>query len=195
MKNTGRPYTTRDAYAALDTAGDEDDRHGRRIWRTHVPNKVKIFAWLYFKDRLSTRTNLYSKHIVDSVICERCSCAEEDRHHVFFGCVESRNIWLDLGLGDICNEDDEGVWAPALRPGLDVRLWPFALLCILWRIWDARNGHVFCNELFCSRNVLNRVRDDLVIWRKFIPQNLVNSLQGWHAYICACIPNSVPRHG
>lgn len=50
LKLTGWPYKTRDAYAALDSTGDSIDTHGRRIWATRLPNKVKVFAWLYFKN-------------------------------------------------------------------------------------------------------------------------------------------------
>lgn len=50
LKLTGKPYTTRDAYIALDSTGDSSDMHGERIWGTRLPNKVKVFSWLYFKD-------------------------------------------------------------------------------------------------------------------------------------------------
>jgi hypothetical protein len=54
MKLTGKRYTSRDAYAALDCSQGPPYVHGQRIWSSRVPNKVKIFSWLYFKDRLST---------------------------------------------------------------------------------------------------------------------------------------------
>jgi hypothetical protein len=66
LKTTGKPFTSRDAYAALDRRHETPDTHGRRIWETCVPNKVKVFAWLYFKDRLSTRSNLHAEHVLDS---------------------------------------------------------------------------------------------------------------------------------
>jgi mannosylglycoprotein endo-beta-mannosidase len=98
LKHTQRPFTTREAYEALDSSGDATDVHGRRIWGTRLPNKVKVFAWLYFKNRLSTRVNLHAKNVVDSSTCERCSGANEDRFHVFFGCVQSSRLWNRLNL-------------------------------------------------------------------------------------------------
>jgi len=74
------------------------DVHAQRIWSSHVMNKVKIFSWLYFKDRLSTRTNLFAKHIVDNDRCERCVGHIEDRYHVFFGCQTSSGAWSQLHL-------------------------------------------------------------------------------------------------
>ena len=50
---------------ALDTPPATPDVHDHRIWSTRVPNKVKIYGWLYFKDRLSTRSNL--KHVLDMI--------------------------------------------------------------------------------------------------------------------------------
>ena len=79
LKLTNRPYSVRDTYTALDSSRDVRDVHGRLIWRSRLPNKVKIFAWLYFKDRLSTKVNLFSKHIVGDATCERCFGEEEDR--------------------------------------------------------------------------------------------------------------------
>jgi hypothetical protein len=176
LKHTDRPYTTRVADAALDDTGDEDDHHGRLIWRTRVPSKVKVFAWLYFKNRLSTRSNLFSKHIVDNLTCERCSNEDEDRHHVFFGCAESRRIWVSLGIECVCDEDDGGIWSPPLPSAFDIKLWPFVLLDILWRIWETRNGQIFRGEMFNNHAVLGRVRDDLVTWKKRLPQISVPSL-------------------
>jgi hypothetical protein len=89
LKTTGRPFTTRDAYAALDITRSSQDYHGSKIWGTRVQNKVKIFAWLYFKDRLSTRSNLYTKHVLDCDQCQRCVHGVEDKHHTFFTCTAS----------------------------------------------------------------------------------------------------------
>jgi hypothetical protein len=48
MKLTGKPHTTRSAYASLDCAQEHPDVHRQHIWSSRVPNKVKVFAWLYF---------------------------------------------------------------------------------------------------------------------------------------------------
>lgn len=77
LKLTGRPYTSRDAYRSLDNDHGATDPHGCRIWKTRLPNKVKIFAWLYFRDRLSTRSNLLAKHVVDDDVCQRPAVLDE----------------------------------------------------------------------------------------------------------------------
>lgn len=191
LKLTGQPYTARDAYAALDSA----DIHGRRIWGTKLPNKVKVFAWLYFKNWLSTRVNLHAKHVVDGDRCERCSRSVEDKHHVFFGCSESSAAWARVGMAHVGQMSDDEAWAASVPPGLNNLFWPFVFLAILWRIWECRNGHVFRDEIFCHRVVLSKVCDDIILWRKRLPPEHVNSLLGWHHYLRGCITNSVPRSG
>ena len=179
---SGKPYTSRSAYAALDQVTGTPDAHGRHIWTTRVPNKVKIFAWLYFKDRLSIRTNLFAKHILDDESCQRCSNATEDRLHVFFGCPTSAELWESTAL-----LSDTEVWSANVPSHLDTNLWPFVLLTILWRIWDARNGETFRNEPSTSRRILSKVCDDLVIWRKRLKldSDVINS-RDWHIYLLSC---------
>jgi hypothetical protein len=125
MKTTKRPYTTRDAYAALDSAGESSDIHGRRVWKTKLPNKVKIFAWLYFKDRISTKVNLFAKHMVENDKCERCTGSVEDRLHVFFGCAQSKFIWTTIGMENLQRMSDEDVWSATPPACLNKALWPF----------------------------------------------------------------------
>jgi hypothetical protein len=83
--------------------------HGRHIWGTRAPNKVKVFAWLYFKDRLTTRSNLYAKHVLDDDQCQRCTNHVEDKHHVFFSYDASSELWDKSGLGDVGNLTDEEI--------------------------------------------------------------------------------------
>jgi hypothetical protein len=109
LKLTGKPYTSRDAYTALDSTHGSADVHGCRIWKTRVPNKVKIFAWLYFKDRLSTRLNIHSKHVVEDDHCQRCPASLEDRHHVFFTYAASAVLWCKIGLPDIASLSDDEI--------------------------------------------------------------------------------------
>ena len=148
--------------------------------------KVKVFAWLYFKDRLCTRVNLHSKHVVDDDHCQRCSASLEDRYHVFFTCTASADLWWKIGLLNTASLSDNEIWNSNVPPGLDASIWPFVLLTILWRLWDARNGEIFRNELSSSRAVISRVCDDLVVWRKRLKVDHVNSLNDWSNYLLSC---------
>jgi len=193
LKLNGKPYSTRDAYTALDTAGDNSDNHGHRIWCTHLPNKVKVFSWLYFKDRLSSRANLHAKHVVDNDQCLRCSSSVESPHHIFFGCRSSSELWRVARLSHVGLLSDEDVWSMTIPDGLDAALWPFVLLTILWRLWDNKNGEVFRSKTSNYRAVLNNVCNDFVTWRKRLPANLVSSLDGWRSFLVDCNATSIIR--
>lgn len=179
MKLTGKGYTSRDAYIALSSNQDQQDVHANRIWASRVPAKVKIFSWLYFKDRLSTRVNLVSKHVLDDTLCERCSVGVEDRHHVFFQCTISSSVWHRLHLPNVAALSDVDVWNAPLPANL-AKLWPFVLQTILWRLWDARNGTIFRHEHPSARSVISKICDDLVVWKhRLHDERDVKCLDDW----------------
>jgi hypothetical protein len=108
--------------------------------------KVKIFAWLYFKDRLSTKANLFYKNVKEDAICSHCEHPIEDRHHTFFGCPLSRDTWNTIGLGLLSTMDDTDVWTLPTAVQQDPATWPSILLTILWCLWEARNGTIFRSD-------------------------------------------------
>jgi hypothetical protein len=187
MKLTGKPFTTRSAYSALDSNQGPPDIHGQRIWSSRVPNKVKIFSWLYFKDQLSTRSNLHAKHVLDDDQCQRCTGVLEDRRHVFFGCPISSGVRIRLNLSNVASLSDVDAWNADVPPNLDAKLWPFILQTLLWRLWDARNGEIFRNERPSSRSIISKVCDDLVIWRKRFRDDFdVTNLNNWRSFLLCC---------
>ena len=94
-----------------------------------------------------------------------------------------------FSIGSVSSLTDEDVWNFATPPGLDAKLWPFVLLTILWRLWDAKNGEIFRGEYADSRLIINRICDDFVIWRKHLRNDFVNGLNDWRSYLLTC--NSV----
>lgn len=115
----------------------------------------------------------------------------EDRYHIFFSCPASKDVWERLGMSTISNLADDEIWNANTPPGF-AKLWPFVLLTILSRLWDARNGEVFRNETASSRTIITRVCDDFAIWRKHLKQDHdVNSLNDWRSYLLSC--NSITQ--
>lgn len=54
LRLTGMPYTSKGAYAALDRLQEALDAHGQSIWGARMPNKMKIFTWLYYQPGLES---------------------------------------------------------------------------------------------------------------------------------------------
>jgi hypothetical protein len=194
LTSTWKPFRSRDAYNMLAPSPSVQDFHGRWIWGSKVPNKVKIFAWLYFKDRLSTKANLFDKNVMQDAICGRCGCPSEDRCHVFFDCKLSDDVWNALGLGFLSTTADNDVWALPSVCHQDAATWPSVLLTILWRLWDARNGTIFRNERHLPQEVIVRICDDLTVWEgRFSSASMKDGLRQWRVFLRSCVNASARR--
>lgn len=188
LTNTNKPFSTRDAYEALSPTLEVQDFHGAWIWRSKVPNKVKIFGWLFFKDRLNTKANLLHKNIMENAICHRCSHPDEDKHHVIFSCDTSHEVWQRIGLSAISATDDINLWVVPAIMEADSATWPSVLLTLLWRLWDARNGTIFRGETHHWRSTVSRVCDDLTSWEgRFVSGSMVPGLRRWKMYLRSCM--------
>ena len=62
----GGEYTVGSAYRALNQfiIEEDDERAFSILWKLKIPSKVSHFAWRLVRDRLPTRMNLRSRHIV-----------------------------------------------------------------------------------------------------------------------------------
>lgn len=107
--NGGLCFSTRAAYALTMGSHDDDhDGHAVAIWSSRVPNRVKIFAWLLFRDRLNSKSNLQRKHIVTDSLCPRCGYDGETSSHIFLNCPLSQRIWQRIGISPSTTID--GLW-------------------------------------------------------------------------------------
>ncbi|KAF8728762.1 hypothetical protein HU200_018040 [Digitaria exilis] len=141
------------------------DPDSARAWQTRVPKKVKFFAWLLHRERLNTRGYIYQRNICTLVesFCEHCKDTPETPEHIFKDCPIARNVWESIGV--------------SVQPGLYKQPWllghelPLPLsvaldvmLVILWQLWKARNALIFDHKHSNTRDVLQRVTDDLKSW-------------------------------
>jgi hypothetical protein len=112
--------------------------------------KIKVFAWLLFRDRLNTRDMLDRRHCAkenDDLTCELCrNNIRETREHLFFFCPFSQLCWQHLGI----------TWNPNLeffqmvvlpRIQFNQRGFLEVFFNAAWHIWKQRNGKIFRNEL------------------------------------------------
>lgn len=66
----GLPFSAKNAYNIF-MAEDNVDLNYNFIWSSKATIKVKIFGWLFFRDRLNTKANMHHKHIADLAACPR----------------------------------------------------------------------------------------------------------------------------
>ena len=108
--------------------------------------KIKVFAWLLFRDRLNTRDMLDRRHCAkenDDLTCELClNNIRETREHLFFFCPFSQHYWQHLRIA--WNPDLEFFQIAVLaRIQFNQRGFLEIFFIAAWHIWKQRNGKIF----------------------------------------------------
>ena len=64
-----------------------------KIWKLHIPNKIKVFGWRACQNILPTREKLARRHIVEDSTCELCKRAKESVLHALRECSVAMDVW------------------------------------------------------------------------------------------------------
>lgn len=119
------------------------------IWKCPIPEKVKIFNWLCYHNKVLTADTLAKKGVQGPSQCPLCSTQEETIDHLMFGCVFSRKIWSALlrGLSEQTLPsslyDLWQVWRNSLRNRYMISPVDSLIAVGCWCIWKERNRRVF----------------------------------------------------
>jgi len=70
------------------------------VWHKLVPSKVSLFAWWLLQDRIPTRSNLVSRHVIlpDDNLCVDGCGDMETADHLFIGCNLFESVWYLIFL-------------------------------------------------------------------------------------------------
>ena len=132
--------------------GADDDgsseEHWKGIWKLPIPQRVRMFLWLCYHDRILSNSNRFIRHLTDDPRCYACGEVEENTSHIIRDCPAARLVWRRLGvpLGDARWRGSIKVWlANQFGSGTGVNNddWKrvFALTC--WWLWKWRNERAF----------------------------------------------------
>ncbi|KAK9025344.1 hypothetical protein V6N11_038213 [Hibiscus sabdariffa] len=66
------------------------------IWRLTVSQRVRLFLWLPYKQRLMTNATRHRRNLTASPTCPLCSNQSETILHSLRDCVEVRQLWLQI---------------------------------------------------------------------------------------------------
>ena len=91
--HTARLISKREENKARSLGEDFGSSVWSKLWKLHVPNKIKVFRWRVCLDILPTRVNLARRRIVEDDRCEVCSLAKETRFHALWECGLAQDIW------------------------------------------------------------------------------------------------------
>jgi hypothetical protein len=91
-------FSSRAAYMLGLPPQSDDTEEICKIWKLQVPSKVKIFLWLFIKDKLHTSDRLCRKQIRQDLLCPLCGAAVEDRLHASVQCPRVSSVWAFSGI-------------------------------------------------------------------------------------------------
>ena len=155
-------YSVRGTYCFL-TAIDEQVVVGTNndVWHKLVPTKVSLFAWRLLKDRISTRSNLVRRQVLqsnDNFCVGECG-SFETTNHLFIGCDLFGNVWYLichwLGFsfvspGSIKDHYIQFINLAGLPRSSHYYLKVIWLACV-WAVWKDSNNRVFKNAVIDKR--------------------------------------------
>jgi len=159
------------------------------IWHKDVPLKVVLFAWRLFRDRLSTKDNLFRRRIID---IEAQSCAGgcglvETSSHLFLHCNLFGSVWNHIyrwvGVSAVmpANVADHfiqfshiGGVAKTRRSILQV-IW----FAATWELWKERNNIIFNTIESPISQVVDKIKAVTFRWLKVKLVTLPFNYYGW----------------
>jgi len=170
-------YTVQTTYfylTAVDINITEDFHHF--MWHKAVPLKVNIFVWRLFLNRLATKDNLRTRHVLDvsQVPCAASCGAVEDRDHLFFKCDHYGCLWLLishwLGIDTVLHGNlyAHSYQFCALGGFSKNSRTTFSIIWIstLFVIWKDRNDRIFDNNFVQLTGLLEKVKLQTYWWLK-----------------------------
>ena len=64
-----------------------------KLWKLHVPNKIKIFGWRVCQNILPTKDALFRRKITEDGGCEVCKGETESVLHMLWECRVAQDVW------------------------------------------------------------------------------------------------------
>ncbi|KAL4353303.1 hypothetical protein GQ457_06G005280 [Hibiscus cannabinus] len=92
-------FTMCSTYEAIaDGVGPQEGGEWRKIRKLLVPQRIRVFFWIVFHDRLLTNVERYRRHITGNNLCGICGACPESMDHVLRSCAMVRNVWLRFAI-------------------------------------------------------------------------------------------------
>lgn len=133
-------FSVKSVYDALSVT--ENGPYHKKIWKSKVPAKIKIFLWLVLNNAILTKDNMIRRNWVGDPICYFCPL-EESVNHLLFQCSMSKAVWAItahcIGASDIPRTFDQcWSWVEKWLP-FGQKFHAIGIAAICWAIWKARN--------------------------------------------------------
>ncbi|KAK8986478.1 hypothetical protein V6N11_010034 [Hibiscus sabdariffa] len=150
--NPKHVFKTKSAYFRLASSSwDFTNPCWADIWKTRVPQRLRLFLWIAFRDRLMTNLERCRRSVGHHPYCTTCDTHDESTLHILRDCKFAREVWLYFLPGvysPIFFTESLQAWllsnihCHALASEYSIP-WSTIFISILWQLWKARNEHVF----------------------------------------------------
>ncbi|KAL4354521.1 hypothetical protein GQ457_06G016340 [Hibiscus cannabinus] len=151
-------FSSQSTYAFLSNSMIGGQRgNWKRIWKLHVPQRVCVFAWLSFHERLLTNVERVRRHSTDVDLCDICMSGREDINHVLRTFVAAEGVWHRLIPHEISESFEEQVFTiRALQPTIRWKMPPSQ--------WIKVNVDAAVSTVDSSAGLGTSFRDDIGEW-------------------------------
>lgn len=126
--------------------GNEDDITWTNIWKMKVPNKMRVFLWLAYHQKIMSNEIRKKKGFTNQDSCHRCNGIVEDVGHILRWCPNAEDVWRRVAPSEYASSG----WSKPLTDwlGENVRsarksLWSEKFMVVAWWLWRWRNEEVF----------------------------------------------------
>lgn len=140
------------------------------VWKTKVPEKVKIFGWRVATNTLATKKNKCRRTITHDETCNICGTGDEDEYHAVVACTKSRALrfamrehWCLPAEKTFWYTGDD--WLQHLL-GTESEEDRVKIMLLLWRCWHLQEDNVHGTgreSILHSVKFLQRYNDELEI--------------------------------
>lgn len=145
------------------------------IWKSSVPHRVKVFAWLLAHGKLNTNDLVQRRNPqiqVSPSWCCLCRKGYETLNHLMLRCEFASDLWSQfyryLGVLRVHPRDCRSVLIEErMGPGANGRakvLWKTMVLSLLWSIWRERNARIFDDKERDKDHIFDNAKYSASLW-------------------------------
>ncbi|CAM0946090.1 unnamed protein product [Alopecurus aequalis] len=117
------------------------------VWKTKVPQKVKIFTWRLATDALAVQTNRCARKMINDPTCTICGMEAEDGYHATMSCTKPKALreilrknWRLPPERDLVKSGNN--WTLIILSSVNEKTRQ-KLMFMWWRAWHLRNDIIF----------------------------------------------------
>ena len=113
-----------------------------RIWKLHIPNKIKVIGWQACHNILPTYERLWHKRIIENNVCPICKHFPEMTIHALWECAAAQDVWAGCSYRTLQKGRTDQATVMHLFENLMHKLPEDVLEFFLvqsWLIWHQRN--------------------------------------------------------